>query len=246
MLRLPTALKSLEYISSLHYADCVADLIHLNSSLQTRHRVAGIMLMSGTLAEGSKPRLHCLGLGAFSHHHQLFVDAGKQDYKTLASIGLAVESPFSWDSARRVHNASMAWNLFDISLERAGLRAGYSMCAQASETDPRFLLAHIASTEDELDAEQASLFEYIMPYLARTAAKHWLFNDELLSQKQRDIIQCVERGMDVSRIARELKVPSRVIRFHLRKICESTGSENISEAMTLLSQLSLHKDSAES
>lgn len=241
MLRLPTALKSLEYISSLHYADCLADLIHLNSSLRDNHGVAGIMLVCGAKSDSQHHKLQCLGLGAFSSNHKLFIDPVKQDYSALADIGLSFESPFCWNTARRTHGTSLAWNLFDISLERAGMRAGYSMCAQAYENDERFLFAHIASTDDQLNAEQASLFEYIMPYLTRTAAKHWLFSDDLLTVKQREIIDCLRKGMDTNKISKELKIPARAIRFHFRKICEITQTEDISEAITLLNQLSVHK-----
>lgn len=241
MLRLPTALKSLEYISSLHYADCVADVIHLNSSLQAQHRVAGIMLVSGRLGDSKNLNLQCLGLGAFSSHYKSFVDPDKQDYPTLVSLSQSFESPFCWDTARRAHGMSPAWNFFDISLERAGMRAGYSMCTQAHNDDNQFLFAHIASTEDGLDAEQSSLFEYIMPYLVRTAAKHWLFKDDLLTTKQREIIECINRGMDTVKISKELRIPARAVRFHFRKICEVTQTENLSEAISLLNQLSLHK-----
>lgn len=199
------------------------------------------MLASGSIGDSEHQHLQCLGLGAFSSHHKLFIDPGKQDYSSLVSIGLTFESPFCWATARRAHGTSLAWNLFDISLERAGMRAGYSMCIQAHESDNRFLFAHIASTEDELDAEQSSLFEYIMPYLARTAAKHWLFSEDLLTAKQREIIECLRQGMDTNKISKELKIPSRAVRFHFRKICETTQTENISDALLLLGQLSMHK-----
>lgn len=201
------------------------------------------MLLSGYLDDPEHTRLQCLGLGKFSSHHELFVDASKQDYASLVSIGQSFESPFSWTAARRSHGTSLAWNLFDISLERAGMRAGYSMCTPALDDDRRFLFAHIACAEDKLDAEQSSLFEYIMPYLVRTAAKHWLFSDDLLTAKQRDIIQCVRRGLDTGRISKELKIPTRAVRFHFRKICDVTQTENISEAIHLLNQLSLIKAS---
>ncbi len=241
MLRLPSALKSLEYIACLHYADSVTDLIHLNQSLHSSHNVAGLMLLTGSLTNSTGSDIRCLGLGRFSTFHKMFVDASRQDYLSLVNIGLQYESPFSWQNARRNHSNSVAWNMFDSALQEAGLRSGFSMCTQLNQTNGEYLCAHIASENDQMDDEQEAMFEYIIPYLTRTAAKHWLFSDNLLSNKQQEIIQCAQSGLDNSKIARQLGIPNRAVRFHLRKICEIAGTDSVDEAISVFGQLSLHR-----
>lgn len=102
-------------------------------------------------------------------------------------------------------------------------------------------LGAIAEADAHFFVADAAMLELHELTAGNSSSRAKLPNDDLLSDKQREIIEAFRQGLDASSVAKKLRIPSRALRFHVRRICELTQAESIAEAVQLLSQLSFSK-----
>lgn len=225
---------TLNYLASIHYATQVEDVGQLCRILKSQYGLTGLMIQRAQFDGQSFSNPSCRCFGSYVSFRAEYFDDEIYLDDPLLGAGLEFGIEFNWDKAYALEGRFTPAKVMRRQLRQAGMLSGISSVQRSSEFKNTLLAVHMATENEHLNSEQATVFENIAPYLMRLAECDWISDGPQISLRQLSIVRQLNSGMSKRQAANALNLPLRAVNFHINRIADSLKVETIEQAIELL------------